>query len=112
MYPPQSSHIFKFIDDFHANSQPLFFLGLPVSGGFQSFRDMGVYLELGVFIQEKFCFFSAVQRKDTGDYRCLIGKAGLLYRIQPLLELVNVEDGVSLYKFSPGFDFLRKPDDA
>ena len=112
MYPPQSIHIFKFIDYFHTYSQTLFFLGLPISGRFQSFNDMGRYLELSVFIQEKFCFFSAVQRKDTGYNRCLVGKTSLRYHIKPMLELINVEYSVSLYKFRPGFDFLRKSDDA
>ena len=80
---------FKFVDRLDADRQPLFLLGLPVSGGFQSFNDGGGYLELRVLLRERFRFFGALQGKDAGQNRRLAGDAGLPGRIEPKPEFLR-----------------------
>ena len=102
----------QFIDRLDADRQPLFLLGLPVSGGLQSFNDGGGYLELRILLRERFRFLGALQGKDPGQNRRLAGDAGLLGRIEPEPEFLDIEHGMGLDKIRSGFDLLRQPDDA
>ena len=112
VYPAQSAHAFEFIDRLDTNRQPLFLLRLGIPGGFQPFNNRGGYLELGVLLRKSFRFLDTLQGENPRQNRRLAGYAGLLCRIQPNPELIDVKHGVGLDEIRPGFDLLCQPEDA